>query len=337
MDVGLHGRAPVQGPEPRKREIYSRALDQALSVRDVRADVARVARPRANEREELRAFLESKRRLIRSHLHLTSAEKARALADIDRIEANAEGAAPDAASGDDAGGGDGADGEPPLPGGVGFGVFYRPAFKMDFHTGTAAEYTIFCPTRPGGDVHSWLYLAATNRASRCPEAVVAYHGQDELAFAVFDWARPDHWHAHLPLSFLGEYLDELVLNGSARQALRVLTFTEQSGDGRWRNEVYLRHPAHQTFDLVYAFEYRSTLPDQQAGWEGSWGPIVETFQNRYHGTEELGFAEFSVASRRAVEWDPWELLSPEDTYVAQDDVGFHMTHLEPNHTFLAAA
>jgi hypothetical protein len=220
---------------------------------------------------------------------------------------------------------------------VGFGVFYRPAFKIDFATGTASEYTLVCPPRPGGNVHSWLYLAATNRAARCPEGVAVYHGQDELVFAVFDWARPDGWQLALAPASLDEYLHGIQLNGSTRRALRVLTFTEQSAGASWRNEVYLRHPGLDTFDLVYAHDYAATLADQQAGWEGSWGPIVETFQNRYLGTEELGFAEFSVASRRGAEWEPWETLSPADTYVAQDETGFRMRYLEPNHTFLAAA
>lgn len=237
----------------------------------------------------------------------------------------------------DGDGGEPADDEPPLPGGVGFGVFYHPTYKTAFETGTAAEYTVICPTRPGGNVHSWLYLAATNRAARCPEAVVAYHGQDEFVFAVFDWARPEHWQAPLSPPQIREYLHEVVLDGSAYPALHVLTFTEQSGDGRWRNEVYLRHPEVGTFDMIHAFEYGATVVDQHLGWEGSWGPIIETFQGRYRDTEELGFACFSVASRGAAGWEPWERLSPTDTFVARDDAGFRMLYLEPNHTFVAAA
>jgi hypothetical protein len=334
MDVKVESRGPVQDSGPRKTAIYSRALDRPLNVRDVRAEVARASQPRANEREEVRFFLESKRRMVRSHPHLTAAERAQALQDLDRVEASLEGASPEPSDGDS--GVEDGDDEPPLPGGVGFGVFYRPAFKIDFETGTAAEYTILCPPHPGGNVHSWLYLAATNRAARGPEAVAVYHGHDEFVFAVFDWARPEGWQVALSSSLLDEYLAEVELNGSIHRALHVLTFTEESA-GRWKNEVYLRHPTFETFDLVYAFEYAAMLPDQQAGWEGSWGPIIETFQNRYHGTEELGFADFSVASRRGGEWDPWEALAPADTYVAQDATGFRITYLEPNHTFLAAA
>lgn len=101
--------------------------------------------------------------------------------------------------------------------------------------------------------------------------------------------------------------------------------------------MHLRNPALETFDLIYDHEYGATVAHQQDGWDGSWGPIIETFQNRYSGTEELGFADFSVATRRGDEWGPWERLSPADTYVAQDDTGFRMLYLEPNHTFLAAA
>lgn len=335
MDVRVERRPPVQDSGPRKTAIYSRSLDRTLNVRDVRAEVARASQPRANEREEVRAFLESKRRMVRSHPHLTAAERAQALRDLDRIEAGAEGASCEASDGD-SGGGNGDD-DPPLPGGGGFGVFYRPAFKIDFQTGTAAEYTILRPPHSGGNVYGWLYLAATNRAARGPEAVAVYHGQDELVFAVFDWARPQGWQIALPSSLLDEYLHEIGLNEATHRALRVLTFTEEAGGARWKNEVYLHHPTLQTFDLVYAFEYEASLPGQQAGWEGSWGPIIETFQNRYQGIEELGFLDFSVASRRGTEWEPWEVLAPADTYVAQDDTGFRITYPEPNHTFLAAA
>jgi hypothetical protein len=181
MEVKTGGRPPVQGPEHRK-EIYSRALDRTLPVHDARAEFARMPRRSRNDKEALRAFLESKREMIRSHARLTAAEKRRALAEIDSIEAGAGDGAPEAGS--DTGGVDGGDDDPPLPGGVGFGVFYDAAYKFAFDSGTAAEFSILCPDRPGGNVDTWLYLTATNRSALGVEAYVAYYGQDEPSFVV---------------------------------------------------------------------------------------------------------------------------------------------------------
>lgn len=335
MDVRVEDRQAVHGREIQGRRAGS-GLDRTRNAYDARGEVARVSHRGSNERAELHAFFESKRRVINSHPHLTSAEKARALASIDQAEANVERAAPLADAEGDAGGGDGEDGEPPLPGGVGFGVFYRPAYKTDFDTGTAAEYTILCPTH-AGDVRGWLYLTAMNRASLAPEALVAYHGRQELVFRVFDWAREDRWHAPMTHAGLQPYLHGCIVHGEMYQALRVLTVTYRSREDAWTNEVYLENASTGRMGLIYDWDYPATTADQHFAWEGSWGPIIETFQEWYSGTEPMGFADFSVATRRGTEWEPWERLSPADTYVAQDDTGFRMTYIEPNHTFLAAA
>lgn len=335
METRVEDRPAVHGREIRRNSPGS-GLDRTLNAYDARGEVARVPRTGGNEKAELRAFLESKRRVIRAHPYLTSAEKARALASIDKAEANVEGAAAGADSEGDSGGGDGADGEPPLPGGVGFGVFYRPAYKSAFDTGTAAEYTILCPTH-AGEIQGWLYLTAMNRASLAPEALVAYHGQEELAFRVFDWARADRWQAPLTHAGLQPYLHGCVLKGEMYQALRVLAVTYRSGDDVWTNEVYLENATAGRMGLIYNRDYVATTTDQHVGWEGSWGPIIETFQDQYSRTEPMGFADFSVATRRGPDWEPWSRLSPAETYVAQDDTGFRMIYLDPNHTFLAAA
>lgn len=335
MDVRVESRPPVQGREPRGN-VSASGLDRTLNAYDARGEVARVSRRPPNEKAELRAFLESKRRMIRAHPNLTKAEKASALSNIDQVEATVESAGPEG-SGGDAGGGEGADGEPPLPGGVGMGVFYRPAYKTAFNTGTAAEYTILCPTFPGEGIHSWLYLTAMNRASLAPEALVAYYGQREFVFRVFDWARKDRWQVPMTYADLQPYLHGYVLDGDMHQALRVLAVTYCLREDAWRNEVFLENASTGRMGLIYARNYNASTADQHFGWNGSWGPIVETFQTRHHGTETMGFGDFSVSARLEAEWGPWERLSPADTFVAQDDTGFRMLYLDPNHTFLAAA
>lgn len=335
MDVKAEGRPPVQ-PGEHGTKIYSRALGRTLRVNDAREQAARASgAPRA---EELRAFLESKRNLVRSHARLTPSQKARALAEIDQIEESAGGGGAVARDDSDSGGGEGGDDEPPLPGGVGLGVFYDAAYKISFDTGTTAEFFVLCPTRPGGNVHSFLYLTAMNRASQGAEALIAYHAQDDLRFIVFDWARAaDPWQTDMSFPELAPYLRERHLYGAAHQCLLVMNFTIRSGPDRWTNGVYLHNAVTGELDRIYTYEYACSTHGQKVGWNGSWGPILETFQNRYEGTRQLGFAEFGVAACRDTEWEPWELLSPGDTYVQHDDVGFRILHLEPNHTFVAAA
>jgi hypothetical protein len=50
----------------------------------------------------------------------------------------------------------------PVPGGVGYGVFYTSAYKTAWGHGTSMAFDIVCPTPPGGNVNTWLYLTATN-------------------------------------------------------------------------------------------------------------------------------------------------------------------------------
>lgn len=76
-----------------------------------------------------------------------------------------------------------------MPGGVGYGFYFNSNFVNDFTTGTSITYDIICPTTPGGNVSTFLYLTSTNRAAKGVEALISYKGQDELSFKVFDWAR----------------------------------------------------------------------------------------------------------------------------------------------------
>jgi hypothetical protein len=40
---------------------------------------------------------------------------------------------------------------PPVPGGVGYGMFYTSAFRSSFARGTSFFYEIVCPHQPGGN------------------------------------------------------------------------------------------------------------------------------------------------------------------------------------------
>src|SRR5262249_46264691 len=96
----------------------------------------------------------------------------------------------------------------PIPGGVGYGMFYNAAFKTNFATGTAIYWELICPNPPGGNVNTFLYLTATNRSAKGVEAFISYNGQSQTFFKVFDWARypAAPWQTNVPFASLGNYL-----------------------------------------------------------------------------------------------------------------------------------
>lgn len=94
----------------------------------------------------------------------------------------------------------------------------------------------------------------------------------------------------------------------------------------------------EQLDLIYRYDYASTTPKQKTGWVGSWGPIVETFQDKYVGTHPLGFAFANVMSRDALpRWGEWEALEPSTTFLREDGVGFSIVALNPNDVLIVAS
>ena len=311
--------------------VYSRALDRVLPVRDARAEFAQGSgKSRQEERAEVQAFLASKKRLIQAHPKLTAQEKQVALAEID-----ARSATPPAAEAEEEE--DPAD--PPPPGGVGFGFYYDPSYKVAWETGSALEVSIVCPTVAGGNVNDWLYLTSTNRTGKGVEALVSYYAQDELSLKVYEWALPaDRWQVDRPYSQLTDYLGSLDINGVMYQTLHVLNSTYQIGKASWRNEVSLFNSALQDMDIVYSFDYASTIWEQKAAGAGFWAPIVETFQDRYNGTRPLGFADTSLAARFVESgWGAWEALAPSNAYLEKDFESFTISFLNPNDTWIVAS
>ncbi|HEY5852974.1 MAG TPA: hypothetical protein VIW24_02695 [Aldersonia sp.] len=223
----------------------------------------------------------------------------------------------------------------PPPGGVGYGMFYNNIFRTRFARGTALYYEIVCPHQPGGNVNTYLYLTATNRAQKGVEAFVSYNGQNDTRFKVFDWARPDQWQTDIRLSDLGAYLRNAVSHGWGLQTLLVWNQSFEIAPGRWRNEVLLHNRAAGRWDLVYRFDYNSTTAEQTSGWVGSWGPIVETFQNSYTRTRWLGFLNTMLIGRDAAgNWGQWSLLGAGDSTVRNDGHGFSPVFLDPNYSFV---
>jgi len=175
----------------------------------------------------------------------------------------------------------------PVPGGVGYGVFYNPAFKTGWGHGTALAFDIVCPTPPGGNVNTWLYLTATNRSAMGVEAFISYNGQNDTHFRVFDWARSDQWQTDIPLSGLSNYLTMESAHGHPYSG----------APGVERHLADQRHDLSQSGPALQSRPARmgphlpvrlcATDAQQKTGWVGSWAPIVETFQPLYTNTSPM--------------------------------------------------
>jgi hypothetical protein len=268
------------------------------------------------------AFLASKAHLIRTHPTLHIADRDEALSELtERLGKEAT----ELLEAETA----------PVPGGVGYGVFYNTSFKTAFTQGTSLYFEIVCPTSPGGNVNNYLYLTGMNRAGRGIEAFVSYYAQTAPRFKVFDWARNDHWQIDIPWSNLGSYLGPASAHGHSYQVLGVWNTTSQLSAGRWRNEALLWNRAARRWDLIYRYDYSGTLAQQTGGWTGSWGPIVETFQDSYRNTNPMGALNTMLTSRNGSgNWGPWQLLSASNSYIRTDNKGFRPVFLDPNYAFV---
>lgn len=267
-----------------------------------------------------RAFVTGKLKLLRTHPRLHPLSRA-AVADKFRMNAPAMLAQEEAG---------------PVPGGVGYGMFFNSAFKTGFATGTAISWEIICPTTPGGNVNTWLYVTATNRAGKGVEAFVSYQGQNAFTFNIFDWARPEaeRWQPATPFANLGAYLGNEVVQGTTCQVLAVINTTFQQSPGQWVNEVRLLNVQANEWHLVYQFQYPATLQEQTGDWVGSWGPIVETFQDVYAGTNLMGALKTQILSRDSNgNWGQWGHLSDTQSDLRVDNKGFVNTFLEKNYNW----
>jgi hypothetical protein len=278
-----------------------------------------------DERAE-QAFIGTRAHMVRTHPRLDRHERALAFAELSERVGHA--AVAEAESRKTA----------PVPGGVGYGLFYNTAFKSAFDGGTSMYFEIVCPNPPGGNVSTWLYLTGMNRASRGVEAFVSYNAQSAFHFKVFDWARADHWQVDCPYANLGNYLGPATAHGSTYQVLGVWNSTLQISATQWRNDAWLWNRSANRWDLIYRYDYAATQAEQTGGWTGSWGPIVETFQSPYFCTKPMGSLSTMLISRNASgAWGSWEFLSAAHSYVRTDNVGFHLVFLDPNYSLVVAS
>jgi hypothetical protein len=158
---------------------------------DERALFAEITKKTPRDAEAEKAFLASKLHMAQTHPALDLTARAAAAAEIAAALKVAKVKKPTG----------------PVPGGVGYGVFYKDSFKKNWVTGTAISWDIICPTPPGGNVNNFLYLTATNRSGKGVEAFISYSGQNQTFFQVFDWARnpSSPWQTNIPFANLANY------------------------------------------------------------------------------------------------------------------------------------
>jgi hypothetical protein len=291
---------------------------------DARRTFAKITAGTERDEQADRAFLAAKAHAIRTHPRLDRHQRGAAFAELERRIGYESVTAAEAR-------GDGA----PVPGGVGYGFFYDDPFKGGFAQGTSLYWEIVCPNPPGGNVNTFLYLTAMNRAAMGVEAFVSYNGQNEPHFRVFDWARSDHWQTDCPFGALSSYLGPIDAHGTTYQTLAVWNSTYQISATQWRNEALLWNRTANRWDLMYRYDYAATQPDQTAGYTGSWAPIVETFQNPYYCTARLGGLSTMLITRgESGGWGTWQLLSAANSWVRTDNVGFSPVFLDANYSLV---
>jgi len=286
---------------------------------DMRDEFARISRQTPRSEEAKQAFLASKLHILKTHPRL-SLEVRESL--VAQLTSNIEKAFPKKIN-------------PPTPGGVGYGFFYDAAFKTNFTAITGICWDVVCPTPPGGNVNTYLYLTATNRSSLGVEALVAYNGQNITNFEVFDWARypASPWQTNIPFANLAGYLRTESAHGNSYQTLMLTNLTFSDGSGLWTNQVILWNEGAARWDLVYSYQYSATLAQQQAAFYGSWGPIVETFQSTYSGTQPMGALGTQIIGSDG-QGDSWQDLGGSDSYLSTSNAGFNLIFLDANYNWV---
>jgi len=220
--------------------------------------------------------------------------------------------------------------KPPVPGGIGYGVYYKQAYQWNFSNFSCLDMSVLAPETAGGNSSNYLYLTATNGTAYGVEALISYNGQDEPEFKIFDWAKEesDRWTRSVLLSQLGDNISTININGSDHRYCRILNRTEMISGGIWENKICLFNFPNNNWDLVYAYQYAIDPAEQKDKYQGSWGPLVETFQDNYTGLHAMGFYKALLYN----DADSPKLTAQNST-IRTDGDGINMAFLDRNWTF----
>jgi hypothetical protein len=228
----------------------------------------------------------------------------------------------------------------PVPGGVGYGFYFR-TYSLLWTKSTVADYYVIAPTYLGQPV-SYFYLTSSCRARLGTESLIAYEGSGEAQFWIYDWSltNANPWQVMIDLPTANrQYLtmrpDEF---GVTRQMVHIRngTYYEGFSNGlyHWANEVMLFNFRQGAWDLVYARVYTTTnfTDNTYIGGDGTgfWGPIIETFDT-YTSVNPVGFDLIRLFQdgSPSPQWltsvnsypqqsPPWQLLSiaPDTSFTA---------------------
>ena len=230
-------------------------------------------------------------------------------------------------------------------GDVGFGTIYQTSFRNNFTYGTGIYHAILFPTTPGSSVTNWLYLTSTNRTYLGCEAFIAYYGNNNPSFMVWDWGVPYPGTTYPPSSAIvqltysnfASYRHSITVNGTSWTCVEVLnrTYEYNTASNTWENVVYLFSPSTNAFSLIHSSHYAANLTLQKTATRGFWGPIIETFQPSFTTTTNtMGFASTNLEVRDASDnWSSTGLLSTSQSTTRNDGVGFSMQFITANHTW----
>ena len=223
------------------------------------------------------------------------------------------------------------EGDAPVPGGVGYGAYYKED-SLAFTESSMLRYNIVVIPQIGNNQNQWLYLTSTNRAPKGVEAYVSYKQQDNPKFKVFDWSKVGQARFALsrPYSLLADYIGPHQAGSFVYQTLYVSNSTRRlvAGGDRWINEVMLLNRQTGNYDLVYSNEYDLAQTDEDNyKW---WGPIVETFPPFPFTINDVGFFEAQLLQDDR----PPKMLTTDVTNLRTDHPGFEVVLRDPNHSFV---
>ena len=135
-----------------KEYVYDPVNGKYVPVVDATQRIKEMTDKTPPNEEEVKAFYRKRIGMLRDSPHLNEEEKARRVADIEKL-ANMREAPKESYE------------DPPPPGGVGFGVFYKDG-ELGFTRSAKLHHYIICPATAGGDNATFLYLTATNGCDR---------------------------------------------------------------------------------------------------------------------------------------------------------------------------
>ncbi|HEX4849813.1 MAG TPA: hypothetical protein VFV08_03355 [Puia sp.] len=217
--------------------------------------------------------------------------------------------------------------KPPPPGGVGYGVYYQKSFQWKFTNFSCLDFGILLPESAGGNSGNYLYLTATNGTAYGVEALASYNGQEEPYFKIFDWAKAetDRWSLSIAFSQVEANLSMVTVNGKMLRYCRILNRSEMISPGVWENKVCLFNFRNQNWDLVYNYQYPMEPDKQKDDYQGSWGPIVECFQEKYEQLNPMGFYKAMLYNDAHS-----PKLTIQNTSIRNDNEGIEVIYIDRN-------